>query len=323
MARGHHSINMLLWLRSTKLILGRLPVASPWWRTGCNNLTAGFKTCPLRSQHRQEMLGKRKKHLVYCFFALRFSCRLVWSSSVARGGGGRGRARAFPIGLWSMESLTFLVLLRPIFGEKLKTAPPPPKEIGCRSCEVHVVIRSEKALEYPILAEKSVSISVKTFFFVFVFGDHLFLGGKNVWIPGLSEKFRLNFRTNRVILIQEKWKFGSRSFALFSLFQKAPPPLFQILATRLVWSWGSIVSESWSGIFLGSWNRLLWNGAEEYLRILEATKGDAAFEKLQNRWKVLRLRRWHPGEFGYCSVVLWFCSFGASCMQYIDRKSRP
>ena len=37
-------------------------------------------------------------------------------------------------------------------------------------------------------AEKSLSILVKTFFFYcfyFIFGDHLFLGGKNVWI---SEK---------------------------------------------------------------------------------------------------------------------------------------
>ena len=66
-----------------------------------------------------------------------------------------------------MQNRTFLVLLRQIFGEKLKTAPPP-KEIGCRSCEVHVVIRPEKALEFPILAGKSVSISVKTFFFLFL-----------------------------------------------------------------------------------------------------------------------------------------------------------
>ena len=61
-----------------------------------------------------------------------------------------------------MQNRTFLVVLRPIFGEKMKTAPP--KEIGCRSCEVNVVIRPEKAFEFPIWAEKSVSISVKTFF---------------------------------------------------------------------------------------------------------------------------------------------------------------
>ena len=37
--------------------------------------------------------------------------------------------------------------------------------------------------------------------FFFFFGDHLILGGKNLRI---SEKFRLNFRTNRVKLIQEQ-----------------------------------------------------------------------------------------------------------------------
>ena len=160
------------------------------------------------------------------------------------------------------------MLLRPIFCEKLKTAPP-------------------ETFEFPNLAEKSASISVKTFFFYFwrppdigrkkplnfgfrsknqtqfrrrpffcfffrrppdfgrkkplnfgfrpknqtqfrrrpffffSLGDHLILGGKNLRI---SEKFRLNFRTNRVKLIQEQSKFGSRSFALFSLFQNSTPP---------------------------------------------------------------------------------------------------
>ena len=55
-----------------------------------------------------------------------------------------------------LQNRTFLVLLKPIFGEKLKTDPP--KEIGCQSCEAHVVIWHEKAFEFPISAEKSVSI---------------------------------------------------------------------------------------------------------------------------------------------------------------------
>ena len=151
------------------------------------------------------------------------------------------------------------MLLRPIFCEKLKIAPPPHKKTA-----------PPETFEFPNLAEKSDSISAKTFFFVypffwrphvfgrkkplnfgfrpknqtqfwrrpffffFFFGDHLFLGEKNLRISELSEKFRLNFRTNRVKLIQEQSKFGSRSFALFSLFQNSPPPLFQILATRLL-----------------------------------------------------------------------------------------
>ena len=61
-----------------------------------------------------------------------------------------------------MQNSTFLVLLRPIFGEKINS--PPLKEIGCRSWEVDVVTRPEKAFEFSILAEKFVSISMKTFF---------------------------------------------------------------------------------------------------------------------------------------------------------------
>ena len=67
-------------------------------------------------------------------------------------------------------------------------------------------------------------ILAKTFFFFFFFGDHLILGGKNVWISDLSETFRLKFRTNRLKLIQGQWKFEPRSFEDFSLFQNSPPP---------------------------------------------------------------------------------------------------
>ena len=48
--------------------------------------------------------------------------------------------------------------------------------------------------------------------------------------PDFGRKKPLNFSAFREIsfqfsdkLIQEQWKFGSRSFALFSLFQKSPP----------------------------------------------------------------------------------------------------
>ena len=100
-----------------------------------------------------------------------------------------------------MQNRTFLVLLRPIFGEKLKTVLPP-KEIGCRGCEVDVVIRYEKAFEFPILAEKSVSISVKTFFISIFF----------FWRPPVfGRKKRFNFQAFREIpsqfldlLIQEQ-----------------------------------------------------------------------------------------------------------------------
>ena len=84
-------------------------------------------------------------------------------SSIARGGGG---ARALPFGLWSMQNRTFLVLLRPISGEKWKTAPPKGNWVPklCSTCRDS----SWKAFEFLISAEKPVSILVKTFFFFFL-----------------------------------------------------------------------------------------------------------------------------------------------------------
>ena len=138
-----------------------------------------------------------------------------------------------------MQNRTFLMLLRPIFCEKLKIAPrhrktTPPEtfefpNLAKKSVSISAKtfflettwFWAEKTFAFRISAEKSVSISAKTFFF---FGDHLILGGKNLRISELSEKFRVNFRTNRVKLFQEQWKFGSRSFALLSLFQNSLPP---------------------------------------------------------------------------------------------------
>ena len=48
---------------------------------------------------------------------------------------------------------------------------------------------AEKTFEFPISAEKSLSIAVKTFFFV-LFGDH---GGKNVRISNFGRKITFNF----------------------------------------------------------------------------------------------------------------------------------
>ena len=113
-----------------------------------------------------------------------------------------------------MQNRTFLVLLRSIFGEKLKTAPP--KEIGCRSCEVHVVIRPEKASEFPISVED-------LFFFIF-------------WRPPVfGRKKRLNFRTFREIPSQfsdkpcdsdSRMKIRVKVVCTFLTLSKKPPPPF-------------------------------------------------------------------------------------------------
>ena len=60
------------------------------------------------------------------------------------------------------------------------------------------------------------------------------MGGKNLRISELSGKFRLNFRTNRVKLIQNNENSGQGRLYFSHSFKIAPPPLFQILATRLI-----------------------------------------------------------------------------------------
>ena len=107
-----------------------------------------------------------------------------------------------------MQNRTFLVLLRPICCEKLKIAPP------------HRKTAPPQTFEFRISAEKSDPISAKTFFFFFFFGDHLILGGKNLRISKHSEEFRLNFRTNRVKLIQGRLHF-SHSFKIAPPFSKS------------------------------------------------------------------------------------------------------
>ena len=98
--------------------------------------------------------------------SLRIDLRHIYqafsTSSVARGarGGGGSRPPHWPI---KYAKSHVLGAFEADFRRKNENSPPP-KKIGCRSCEVDVVIRPEKAFDFPILAEKSVSISVKTFF---------------------------------------------------------------------------------------------------------------------------------------------------------------
>ena len=137
------------------------------------------------------------------------------------------------------------MLLRPIFCEKLKIAPPIRKQPPLKRLNFRIwpknqtqfrrrpfffffffffwrppVFGRKKPLNFGFRPKNRTQFRRRPFFF----GDHLILGGKNLRISELSEKFRLNFRKNRVKLIQEQSKFGSRSSALFSLFQNSPPP---------------------------------------------------------------------------------------------------
>ena len=121
-----------------------------------------------------------------------------------------------------MQNLTFLVLLRPIFAQKMKTAPPP-EGIWCRRCKGFVVIRPEEPFEFPISAEKSVSISVKTFFFLEI---TCFWAENPFEFPILAEK--------SVSISDKPFESDSRAmeirvkvaYSCLTLSKKPPPPLF-------------------------------------------------------------------------------------------------
>ena len=146
-------------------------------------------------------------------------------SSVARGG-----ARAPPLVCKVCKIARFCCFWDQFLVKNWKQ--PPPKEIVCRSCEEHVVIRPEKTYEFPILGEKSVSILVKTFFFCFCF----FLETTCFGAEKTFEFPSFNFVS---ILGQTVWNWfknnensGQGRLHFSQSFKKAP--LFQILATRLL-----------------------------------------------------------------------------------------
>ena len=126
------------------------------------------------------------------------------SSSVARGGGGGG-ARA-PHWLVKYAKSHFLLLLRLIFCEKLKIAPP------------HWKTAQPQTFKFPNLAEKSVSISVKTIFF---------------WRPPhFGRKKPLTFWAFREISSDKPCETVSRTMKIWvkvvctflTLSKKPPPP---------------------------------------------------------------------------------------------------
>ena len=133
-----------------------------------------------------------------------------------------------------MQNRTFLVLLRPIFGEKMKTASPkgnwmPKLRSRCRDSAWKRVWISDVGLKIRLNFGEN-----------FFFGDHLFLDWKSVWISDFSQNFRLNFKNKSAEIGWTMWFWfknnensGQGCLQFSHPFKKAPPPLFQILATRL------------------------------------------------------------------------------------------
>ena len=129
------------------------------------------------------------------------------SSSVARGGGGAAGGSSPPIGLWSMQNRMFFVLLRPIFWKKWKIAPPIRKQPSLKRLNLRNWTKNQSRFRWkpfffffflwrsPDFGRKNpLNFGFRPknhsqfwwrpffIFFIFFFGDHLILGGKNLWI---------------------------------------------------------------------------------------------------------------------------------------------
>ena len=142
------------------------------------------------------------------------------------------------------------MLLIPNFCEKLKIAPPIGKQ------------PPPQTFEFPNSAEKSVSISAKTFLFFwrppdferkkalnfgfrpknqtqfrrrpfFFFLDHLILGGKKLWISDFGRKIRLNFGEDlSFFFFETTWFWEEKSFEFPSF-----PRNFVSIFGQTVWFW--------------------------------------------------------------------------------------
>ena len=122
-----------------------------------------------------------KRQNIYC--RLVYNCCRQSISSVTRGEEGGG-TRASLIGLKSMQNSTFLVLLRPIFAPKIKTAPPkgicePKLWRTCRCLD-----QSSGVFWFWSSPKVGEDLS---------FGDHLISARKTLWISDFGRKKPLNF----------------------------------------------------------------------------------------------------------------------------------
>ena len=136
-----------------------------------------------------------------------------------------------------MQNTTFLVLLRSIFAPKMKIAPP--NGIGEQNCEGLAGIWTRKLDFFSRLHLKLVRKTEwrSFFFFFFFFWDHLILAGKTVSI--LVKTFFILEIT--YLILTEKPPQSDASLMkiwvkfVYCCFQlpKKPPPLCEFLATRL------------------------------------------------------------------------------------------
>ena len=108
-----------------------------------------------------------------------------------------------------MQNRTILVVLRPIFCEKLKIAPPPLENSPPSNVWISDLGR-----------KISHSFGEDLFFFLFVFGDHLILSGKNVKISDLCRKISLKIAEDLFFFFWRPPDFGRKKPLNFRAFRE-------------------------------------------------------------------------------------------------------
>ena len=171
------------------------------------------------------------------YYRLAYHCCRQSTSSVARG---EAVGLDPPIDLKTMQNSTFLVLLRPIFAPKIKTAPP--KGFGSRSCEKLAVVWT-RIVDF--FGSRAHPKSVKTFFLDHLISagktlEFLISAGKTLWISVKTFSFSFFFFWNHLILTEKPPQSNVRLMKIWVKFvfgciklQKSLPPFCEILATRL------------------------------------------------------------------------------------------
>ena len=174
-----------------------------------------------------------------------FCCCCIVYRSVARGGGAGGLEP--PHWLVKYAKSHVFNVFEADFLWKIENSPPIGKQPLLKRLNFRIWPKNQSQFrrkpffwppdfgrKKPLNFGRKISLNFGEDLFFFFFGDHLILGGKILRISELSEKFRLNFRTNRVKLIQNNENSGQGRLHFSHSFKIAPPPLFQILATRLI-----------------------------------------------------------------------------------------
>ena len=173
---------------------------------------------------------------------------LIYSSYQQRSrreGAGAGGCYSLPIGLKGMQNWTFLVLLRPIFAPKMKTAP----QRDWRAKVVKDLLLLEFCFfsgAHPKLVRKSEWILVKSFFFSEITRFRPKKPFQFRWRPFFCFVRRSpDFdRKTASIWFKIDENLGQVPLLLFQASKK-PHPLCEIVATRLVVTEDEKLSRNW------------------------------------------------------------------------------